>query len=364
MLPLGRADLMTGRAIFLAILAIPQVGSAQHIVEIDYSVGRTILDDEWRAIRPSDLATDWDRNLLYVHDPEEPNGVMVFSLETGEWVRTIPTPRGDGPFEFPQGKGRLSLAADGRLHVSGMNRVITYDPNGNPVGHWTPEAPASQGVCDLGGKPAVPLPGGVLRHETEAIGENAVAGRSLGALRASTVEEAQTMMQSSMMSMFRTKLMCTDDQAFAVKTYEGIPDSVVVYSLEGGKREHIPLPTEFTDMGECMRGGKPCPPWSHATMPSMDDRGNLVLTTGLEWYVAAAIINPKTGCYALIRKDPSFSDRDQVAVRVRADSVLVLQMDSEIRDDGVRHINVYGNKASMHPLRHVSGESCEGMLGR
>lgn len=94
---------------------IPHAGSTQHIVEIDYSAGRTILEGEWRAIRLSDLATDWDRNLLYVHDPEEPDGIMVFSLETGDWLRTISTPRGEGPFEFPQGKGRMALAADGRL---------------------------------------------------------------------------------------------------------------------------------------------------------------------------------------------------------------------------------------------------------
>ncbi len=211
---------MTNRTVLLlaCMPAIPQAGSAQHIVEIDYSAGRTILQDEWRAIRLSDLAADWDRNLLYVHDPEEPDGIMVFSLETGEWVRTISTPRGDGP-------------------------------------------------------------------------------------------------------------------------------------------------TDLTDMGRCMRGGKPCPPWSHATLPSTDEHGNLVLTTGMEWFVAAAVIDPGTGCYALVRKDPEFSHRDQVAVRVRADSALVLQLDSEVRAGGVRHINAYGNKASMYPLRHVSGPPCPGMLG-
>lgn len=350
---------MSTRAL-LAMLATPSLGSAQHIVEIDYSAGRTILEDEWRAIRPSDLATDWDRNLLYVHDPEEPDGIMVFSLETGEWVRTISTPRGDGPFEFPQGKGRMALAADGGLHVAGSNRVITYDPSGNPIGHWTPKAPLAMAVCDLGGKPAIPIAAGVLRHEEEVFGETAVADQSLGEFQVRSMEEAESMMQSTILRMYQTHIICSEHEAYVVSPYDGLPDSVFVYPLNGGKRKHIPLPT---DMGNCTIGGKPCPPWSHATTPSTDENGNLVLTTGMALYVAAAIIDPQTGCYTLIRKDPGFSDRDQVTVRVRADSALVLQMDSEIRADGVRNINVYGNKAAMYPLRHVSGTPCTGMLG-
>ena len=354
---------MTHRVILsLTLLAIPQVGSGQHIVEIDYSAGRTILGSEWRAIRLSDLATDWDRNLLYVHDPEEPDGIMVFSLETGEWLRTISTPRGEGPFEFPQGKGRMALATDGRLHVTATNRVITYDPNGIPIGHWTPTAPLVMAVCDLGGKPAIPIATGVLRHEDEIIGRGAVATESLGEFHVRSKEDGEAQMQATILQMYRTGLMCDEDRAFVVIPNDGLPDSVFVYSLNGDKRRHIPLPNELTDMGKCMRGGKPCPPWSHGTIPSTDQHGNLVLTTGMEWFVAAAIINPNTGCYTLVRKDPEFSDRDKVTVRVRADSALVLELPSEIRADGVRNINMYGNRASMYPLRHVSGPPCPGML--
>lgn len=171
------------RALLVAILAsTPAIGSGQQILEVDYSTGRTIIDDEWRAIRTGNLVADWDRDPLYVHDAEEPNGIMVFSLETGDRVRTISTPRGDGPFEFSQGKASMALARDGGLHISGFHRVVTYDADANPVGSWTPRAPMRQAVCDLGGRPTVPIPNGVLRYELEAIGPDAVASESIGAI--------------------------------------------------------------------------------------------------------------------------------------------------------------------------------------
>ena len=155
------------------------MGSAQQIVEVDYSAGRTIIDDEWRAMRHTPVIADWDRGRLYVHDPQEPDGVMAFSLGTGEHVATIPAPRGDGPFEFSQGWRSMALADDGGLHVSGNRRVVTYDSNYQPITTWTPHAPPRWAVCDLGGKPAVPTRGGVLRYEAEAIGPSAVVGDSI-----------------------------------------------------------------------------------------------------------------------------------------------------------------------------------------
>lgn len=138
------------RALLVAILATPAIGSAQQILEVDYSTGRTIIDDEWRAMRTGNLIADWDRSQLYVHDAEEPNGIMVFSLETGEWMRTISTPRGDGPFEFSQGKAYMAPARDGGLYISGFHRVVTYDRDANPVGSWTPRAPCVKRSAILG----------------------------------------------------------------------------------------------------------------------------------------------------------------------------------------------------------------------
>ena len=36
------------------------------------------------------LAVDHDRGILYVNDAEEPEGIMAFSLSTGERIRVLP----------------------------------------------------------------------------------------------------------------------------------------------------------------------------------------------------------------------------------------------------------------------------------
>lgn len=60
-----------------------------------------MVDDPWRAIGCRS-ATDHARGVLYVLDAEEPGGVMAFSLETGEWIRTDRSslPRATGREEF------------------------------------------------------------------------------------------------------------------------------------------------------------------------------------------------------------------------------------------------------------------------
>lgn len=334
------------------MLASPPICSAQQILEVDYSTGRTIIDDEWRAIRTYNLVADWDRSLLYVHDAEEPNGIMVFSLETGEWVRTISAPRGNGPFEFSQGKASMALAADGGLYVSGFRRVITYDSDARPVSSWTPRAPMRQGVCDLGGKPAVPIPNGVLRYELEAIGPEAVAGDSIGGV--GSLEERRARAQL----MIFARMICTENRAFVVLTYDEGPDSVLVYRTSG-EVDRVSVPTEFTEDWGCTMGGKPCPPWSRNLRPSFDDRGNLVLLSN-DWRTGGTIIDPETGCYAILQKNLR-QDLTRFPVRVKGDSVLVFVQDQRERSGtGTPEVLLESaNKVSMHPLRTVSGEPCE-----
>ena len=107
---------------------------AQQVLEIDTVAGRIIIDDEWRAMETiQDLVLDRNRAIIYVNDAEEPEGVMAFSLETGEWLRTIRTPTGDGPFELSRGKTGMALAGGGGLYVSGYVRVLEFDSLGAPV---------------------------------------------------------------------------------------------------------------------------------------------------------------------------------------------------------------------------------------
>ena len=355
---------MVRSPLLLAALIIPSVGSAQQIVEVDYSAGRTIIDDEWRAMRHTPVIADWDRDRLYVHDPQEPNGVMVFSLETGEHVATIPAPRGDGPFEFSQGWRSMALADDGGLHVSGNRRVVTYDSNYQPITTWTPQAPPRWAVCDLGGKPAVPTRGGVLRYEAEAIGPSAVVGDSIMGIVRSEEEMITAGYQFS-----AARLVCTDDSAFAIVTYgvtmtedrllshSTAADSVFIFRLDG-TAGRISLPTEYTEAWGCTKGGRPCPPWTAGLSSALDDRENITVFSA-DLRIGGAIINPETGCYAIIRKDTEkFSDRHLLPVAVRADSVLVFEQD---RGATTTYMGS-AVKASLHPVRTVSGEPCAGML--
>ena len=342
---------MVGRAL-LAVLFAPVLCSAQQVVEINYSAGRTIIDDELRGMRPNDLAVDWERSLIYVNDAEEPNGIMVFSLETGEWVRTIATPRGYGPFEFSQGKGSLALASDGGLYVSGYQRVVTYDPNGEPVSTWTPKAPMRRAVCELDGKPAVPVLNGVLRYETEAIGPQALADGTVGVI----TSEQEGLDRSMLLA--RSRIACTEDRAFVVFTYSAGPDSVFVYHVDG-EVDRVVVPTEFSEEWGCLIAGRPCPPWTQNLRPSFDDLGNLVLF-GSEWRTGGAIINLETGCYAIVKKNVQ-TDITRVPVRMKGDSILVFRDDQELTAGFDLYLGS-ANKVSIHPLRRVSGDPCPGLL--
>ena len=314
-------------------------------------------------MRTFPLIADWERGRLYVRDAEEPDGIMIFSLDTGEHLHTIQTPKGDGPFEFSQGWRSMTLADDGGVYVAGGLRVITYDSHYQPVDSWTPHAPMRWAVCNLNGKPAVPLRGGVLRHESEVIGRSAVAGDNVGVIQSE--EELVTIG----MQLMTGRIICTDDRAFIVATY-GIgaqenelsrgtqPDSIFVFHTDG-TADRIPIPSDYTEDWDCRMGGKICPPWSASLRPSFDDSGNLVLLSA-DLRIAGAIIDPDTGCHALIRKDTEkFSDMHILPVAVRGDSVLVFENDRSATT------TFAGNavKASLHPVRRVEGEPCPGMLG-
>lgn len=150
-------------AALCATLCAP-AAAAQQILEVDLSAGRTNIDDEWRSMGSVVLAVDHDRGILYVNDAEEPEGIMAFSLSTGERIRVLPALEGDGPHEFSQRHSGMTMGPGGRLYVSGVLRVVEFDSTGVPVSSWTPRAPTSKPVCNYGGQPAVPAQNGVIRR--------------------------------------------------------------------------------------------------------------------------------------------------------------------------------------------------------
>ena len=349
--------------------AAPAAG-AQQIVEIDLEAGRTIIDDEWRSMYSGLIAVDWDRDILYVEDDEEPEGIMTFSLETGEWIRTIPTPEGDGPWEFPQGARGMDIAPRGGLYVSGFIRVIEYDPDGTAIDSWRPEPPASGRVCNFDGAPAVPTFRGLVRRGPDGTSEG--VGPTQAANLVNPVSRERLRRPEAQWTT-ATRVVCTDDAAYVVMTYDEGPDSVVVYH-RSGEVGRLPVPAEGAIEGECMMGetrsssgrvvqpARPCPHWSLRAQPSLDDLGNLVLF-GMDTRTNGAIIDPDTGCYALVR---ATGDRRFSPERIHADSALVFRHAVTMTTEQGRTVQTIHanstNGVSLHPLRRVSGEPCPGML--
>lgn len=315
-------------------------------MEVDFTAGRTIIEDELRRdIDPHQIAVDWGRHALYVTDSEEPNGIMVFSLDTGEWIRTIATPRGEGPNEFPYRRRQMDISPTGGLYVSAYLSVVEFDLAGNPVGTWGFDSPPTMSVCNFGGAPAVPTQGGVVRRGRDSKDEG------LGPIRADgrfvSFEEDESA-ETTTLRVARARIACAEDRAYVVMSYDVGPDSVFVYHRDGTE-DMIVLPSEDDD------------PSLRMLNPSLDGRGNLVLF-GLGSRFHGVIINPSSGCHTMVRNRTKLH---YVPMRVHADSVLVFHSHvSERRVDGqiVHSYRATAKGVSMRPLRRVSGDPCSGML--
>ncbi len=332
----------------------------QQVLEIDTVAGRIIIDDEWRAIETiQDLVLDRNRAIIYVNDAEEPEGVMAFSLETGEWLRTIRTPTGDGPFELSRGKTSMALAGDGGLYVSGYVRVLEFDSLGAPVSNWSPRAEVPTGVCEFDGQPTIPAWGGVVRRGSD--GEDEVIGP----------REREQAAAATRGRRFNARIVCGRDKAYVVSSNAEGPDSVFAYHRTG-EMVRLAVPDEVAEGLEgCTVATTvvpgvpvelPCINMTRQLKPSLDGRGNVVLL-GHNAVVPGAIIDPETGCYAVVRKQaPSFV---YDALRVYQDSALVFWYDRGTTVQGnTTTFTTYSaaNRVSLHPLRRVRGEPCPGML--
>lgn len=349
----------------IAGLATAHAASPQQVLEIDTAVGRVIIDDEWRAIRTiGDMPLDRARAILYARDDEEPEAVMAFSLETGEWIRTIPTPEGDGPQELKRGMSGMTLGRDGRLYVAGYVRVLEFDPLGQYVSNWRPQAEVVSDVCELDGQPAIVASSGVIRRVTE--GEDEGFGPGIVDRRATTTQEIPGGMRR-VISGARPRIACTDDAAYVVTTNAEGSDSVFVYR-RNGERAPLALPTEFTDPGSDCKVERSfgtavvefsCTNWAEELRPTLDGQGNLVLL-GRHYEVPGTIIDLETGCHAVVRKPETSWDYD--ALNIHQDSALVFHYASWENDQGGFSMSSAADRVSLHPLRRISGEPCPGML--
>ena len=86
----------------LAVLGTTVGGAGpQQVLEIVFENGRDVFHDGMRALE-TPVAIDHRAHTLYARDAEEPFGAMVFSLATGDRIRTYRVGEGEGPGELTQ----------------------------------------------------------------------------------------------------------------------------------------------------------------------------------------------------------------------------------------------------------------------
>ncbi len=336
----------------LAVLLAASTGTAQQVLEIDYDSGRIVIDSEQRGIYSTVI--DHEYSILYAYDAEEPEGVMAFSLDTGEWIRTVRFRTGGGPRELPQGFAGMAVAPRGGLYVSGLSRVLEFDADGQYVANWRPRAPERKGaVCDFDGQPAVPTLKGVVRRNGNS---EETIGPGPGGLRLSERERSQVADR-----IWSARMACTLAAAFVLTTYADDTDSLSVYYKSGGMGT-LPIPTELAAAATVTVGPK----------IGTDGQGNIVLSAIPNirlarhggYLVAGAVIDPASGCYALIRNP----EKNMFAYDFRgvhADSAVVaVRYSEEGEEQGRRAVTYFdhADKVALYPLRRVNGEPCARML--
>lgn len=327
---------------------------AQETFAIDYERERTVIEDPWRAIDPYEYAIDHTRRVLYVHDLEEPNGIMAFSLETGEWLRTIRFPVGEGPGEL-RGFGGIELAPEGSVYLWRYPKAILVNAMGAVVDEWRPDVTSLwMDMCVFGAEPAVPAPHGIIRRGAGGRDETMdIQPVDRGGLQAVTPEEAVAALRVSA----NMRLSCTDDAAFVVPNHPADPGAIVVYT-RSGMTDRFEAPPAILEPPVTGADGR-------VDVLSDDGQGNMVLIAREpSGRFPGALMDPKSGCHALLR-NPRVQSYRQFA-GIHADSALVFHLDheEEVRDGKrIIHIRERANRVTLHPLVHDGGgERCTSIL--
>lgn len=316
---------------------------AQQRVEIDHSSGRQIVNDWLYGFR--EFATiDYDRGLVYVVDASDPLAAMAFSVADGTLVGTFGGGQGEGPGEL-QGMVTTSVAPEGVL-VSDYKRVNYWGLDGDLIAVWGPQVPGVTDVCALGDHMVVPLPGGALARTPQGreivLGEGRT-GRVLMWDGESQPQEQQAL--DFVLTFMRTLAVCMHDWVYTLSDHR-----LVGYSLSGARKE-VALPAELLEAGK-RRGGRPYTLFS-------DGAGSLVVAMWMS-PLAAAVIDPKTGCHSIV-VDPKPATSHRLAA-IYKDSALVLESPpTPTIVEGKPTRVVYAGEASiisLRPLVPAGGVPC------
>ena len=322
---------------------------AQQRFEIDHFSGRQIVNEWTYALREL-AAIDPVRQLVYAVDAENPVAVKVFSIVDGSVVATLAGSEGDGPGELRE---LVALDATSRgVLAASHTRVQHWSLDGSLLDEWRPTVPGVFSVCAMGTRVTVPLQGdGVLLRAEDGSESVLGEGRPAGVLNVGVLTSESVRLAGRRFSFKRAA--CLDEEVFVLA---GRDHQMFGYSPRGARRE-VMLPPELADEGRRqVEAGPGVLPYSNLTH---DDRGRLVVTMW-DSRLAAAIIDPDTGCHSLVT-DPSPS-AGRHYVGVYRDSIMAMESPpvTRIVDGRPQQVVSVGDASiiALHPLVATGGEPC------
>ena len=335
-------DSAIGTALLVALLAsssdVRLMG--QERLMMDVSAGRVILAGTEYYFLPA-ATIDHERRILYVVDAIEPLAAMAVSIDDGSIVRMYGGSKGDGPGELR----RLTSIAPTEVGVmaSGGGVINHWSMDGALIGTWRPtQAPRVPSQCVLDGQPVVPTLDGASRADTDG------SWPALGSRPGGRVESG---------IFGATRVACVDGVAYV------LDERLTGYPLDG-RPTGIPLDEELDKASrnwrESLRRGAIGHPYA-----GMHDTGTgrlfVVLPRFAPGDLYGAIIDPETGCHALIAAPDLGTRRTHRPIGMYRDSLVVTESEVSVREvngEQRRVLDTGSSKIALRPLRPAGGTPC------
>ena len=343
-----------GIAVAVALAVGAAATAAQQVLDVDMDAGRELAGGAEYSFR-GDPIMDYGRRLVLVSEAADPLAVTAYSLEDGSVRAVFGGGRaGDGPGELTQ-VDATAVGPEG-VYVAGGGRVLYWSWQGALLHQWKPSTPLTIDLCALRGRPAVPLQhGGLVFRDDD--GESVVldgeARTEMDWTGVRTNEEAFRVIHAYHSNM----MACNDSAAYVLA---GASHALTEHKT-GMEPRWIPMPPELVEAAR-MRMDRSSE--SHF-FPGYGDLflaedGRLVITTFGNW-VAGAVVDPATGCYALMTNTNAPVGWSYAGMF--GDSVVTLEGSRQPTTgmvDGKRRA-VYSTEEThifVRPVRSVSGEPC------
>ncbi len=346
----------------VATLAAGAPGAAtQQILEVEMDAGREIAGGLEYSF--DNAVVDYGRRLVLVSEAADPLAVTAYSLDDGSVQGVFGGGRaGNGPGELMH-LSATAVGPDG-VFMSGRGRVLYWSWSGALLYQWTPTAPGARVLCALNGRPAVALQKGVVFRGDD--GESvALGGEAQTWLRMATPTRAA--MSDAAHAYAAIKMACADSSAYVLTD----TDHVLTEYKMGAELRSVAMPAELVEAARkrmessgdvFLPNGEPARNFRKFGYRDlfMAADGRLVIRT--YGVAAGAVVDPATGCYALLRDRYRWGGRSYAGMF--GDSIVTLESS---REPMTRRI-VNGKRVPVHtsddsyifvrPVRPASGEPC------